>query len=404
MKTAYFDCFAGISGDMILGALIDLGLDLTVFREELQKLSISGYFVQTGKERRHNITGVKFDVEADEGHSYRGLRDITDLINSSRLSRRVKDLSSAVFEDIAVAEAKVHGCKVDDIHFHEVGAIDSIIDIVGVAIGLEYLGIEKVISTPVPAGSGWIKTSHGTVPIPAPATIEILKGVPVCPSPVKEEVVTPTGAAILKRVSDGFGGVPDMVVEAIGYGVGSKDFKEIPNLFRIVVGRTEETIDKVVVLETNVDDMDPQIFDYFMHRLLDAGAIDVFLVSVQMKKGRPGVLLKVLCNDANKDRFMDMIFEETTTLGIRVYPVDRYCLEREEEIVSTNYGQVSIKVSYRDGRRFNIKPEYEDCRRLAREKGVPLKKVMDDARVAYRIKTGWTEVYGRGESDRDTEE
>lgn len=387
MKIAYFDCCAGISGDMVIGALIDSGLDVKTLQRELNKLPVKGFSISASREARHHIAGTRFKVKFKESRHHRTFADIKDLINKSTLSAKVKELSATVFLILAKAEAKVHGCKVDDVYFHEVGAVDSIVDIVGTGIGIEQLGIEKIYSSPLPMGSGWVETSHGRMPVPAPATLELFKGVSVVSSPVASEITTPTGAAIIKTLAQGFGDMPRMKIESIGYGIGDKDFKEIPNILRLVIGQGSGGSEKLLMIETNIDDMNPQIYEYLMTRLFKKGALDVFLIPIQMKKGRPAILLKVLCPENKKELIIDAIFEETTTIGIRTYEVDRCCLERSMKEVSTPYGKVKVKVSQRDGKPINIRPEYEDCKKIAAKKNVPLKQVMDAALGAgYNLK------------------
>src|SRR3989304_4948494 len=332
-KIAYFDCPSGISGDMVLGSLIDCGLDIKMLRKELAKLDLKDYAVSAAKDERHHIVGTNLSVRFKESKHHRTFKDIKTLISRSRLTQRVKDLSISIFANLAKAEAKIHGCKPDDVHFHEVGAIDSIVDIVGTAIGVEHLGIEKVYASPLPLGTGWGNTSHGSM--------------------------------------------PEMKIAKTGYGIGDKDFKEIPNILRINLGEVSSGSEKLLVLETNIDDMNPQIYDYLMSRLFKKGALDVFLVPIQMKKGRPAILLKALCNENKKDMLMNIIFKETTTIGIRSYEVDRRCLERNIKEVSTPYGKVKVKVSDKDGTLINIQPEYEDCKKLAEKKNIPLKEVID---------------------------
>ncbi|MBI3755783.1 MAG: nickel pincer cofactor biosynthesis protein LarC [Deltaproteobacteria bacterium] len=393
MKIAYFDCFSGISGDMVLGALIDSGLDVKTLQGELNKLPVKGFSISASREARHHISGTRFKVKFKESRHHRTFSDIKNLINKSKLSAKVKELSAAIFLNLAKAEAKVHGCRVDNVHFHEVGAVDSIVDIVGTAVGIEQLGIEKLYSSPLPLGSGWVETSHGRMPAPAPATLELLKGVPVAPSSVASELTTPTGAAIIKTLAQDFGDMPRMKIGSIGYGIGDKDFKEIPNMLRLVIGQgSGEKVranghSPLLMIETNIDDMNPQIYEYLMARLFKKGAIEVFLIPIQMKKNRPAVLLKALCSENKKGAIMDVIFEETTTIGIRAYEVDRCCLERSMKEVSTSYGKVGVKISERDGKPVNIRPEYEDCKKIAEKKTVPLKQVMDAALEAgYNLK------------------
>ncbi|OGQ46171.1 MAG: TIGR00299 family protein [Deltaproteobacteria bacterium RIFCSPLOWO2_02_44_9] len=386
MKIAYFDCCAGISGDMVLGALVDSGLDVSILRRELAKLHLGDYSISASKDERHHITGTNIKVRFKESGHHRTFKEIKNIINKSRLTTKVKVLSTSIFENLAKAEAKVHGCRVDDVHFHEVGAIDSIVDIVGTAIGIEKLGIGQVYASPLPLGSGWVKTSHGRMPVPAPATLELLKGVPVASSPATSELTTPTGAAIIKTLSLSFGNMPHMEIEGTGYGIGDRSFKEIPNILRLIIGKRTGNTERLIIVETNMDDMNPQIYEYLMSRLFKNGALDVFLMPIQMKKGRPAILLKVLCPENKKGNIIDTIFEETTTIGVRTYEVERHCLERRIENVSTPYGKVRVKVAERNGKVLNIQPEYEDCKEIAEKKKLPLKEVMDSAKKAFLSK------------------
>ena len=386
MKIAYFDCCAGISGNMVLGALVDSGLDVNILRRELAKLHLGDYSISASKDERHHITGTNIKVRFKESGHHRTFKEIKNIINKSRLTTKVKVLSTSIFENLAKAEAKVHGCRVDDVHFHEVGAIDSIVDIVGTAIGIEKLGIGQVYASPLPLGSGWVKTSHGRMPVPAPATLELLKGVPVASSLTASELTTPTGAAIIKTLSLSFGNMPHMEIEGTGYGIGDRSFKEIPNILRLIIGKGTGNTERLIIVETNMDDMNPQIYEYLMSRLFKNGALDVFLMPIQMKKGRPAILLKVLCSENKKGNIIDTIFEETTTIGVRTYEVERHCLERRIENVSTPYGKVRVKVAERNGKVLNIQPEYEDCKEIAEKKKLPLKEVMDSAKKAFLSK------------------
>ena len=386
MKIAYFDCCAGISGDMVLGALVDSGLDVSILRRELAKLHLGDYSISASKDERHHITGTNIKVRFKESGHHRTFKEIKNIINKSSLTTKVKVLSTSIFENLAKAEAKVHGCRVDDVHFHEVGAIDSIVDIVGTAIGIEKLGIGQVYASPLPLGSGWVKTSHGRMPVPAPATLELLKGVPVASSPATSELTTPTGAAIIKTLSLSFGNMPHMEIEGTGYGIGDRSFKEIPNILRLIIGKRTGNTERLIIVETNMDDMNPQIYEYLMSRLFKNGALDVFLMPIQMKKGRPAILLKVLCSENKKGNIIDTIFEETTTIGVRTYEVERHCLERRIENVSTPYGKVRVKVAERNGKVLNIQPEYEDCKEIAEKKKLPLKEVMDSAKKTFLSK------------------
>ncbi len=391
MKILYFDCPMGISGDMCLGALIDLGVDLRLIMRGLKKLPIDKIDVSVTKETRHSITGTAFRVRLHDSHHHRTFKDIKGIIAGSGLSPEVKKLSAAIFKTIADAEAGIHGTTADKVHFHEVGAMDSIIDIVGAAIALDSLKVSRFMASPIPLGSGWAKTMHGTIPIPAPATLEILKGVPIAASDAPFELTTPTGAAIVKTVSDGFGPMPAMIVEKTGYGAGKKDFKDAANLLRIIVGEAPSETDekmaapsgeRLFILETNIDDMTPQVAGYLMERLLAAGALDVYFTAVQMKKNRPAILLTVLADAARKDKLTGIIFSESTSIGVRSFPVERECLSRRVAKVKTQFGAVRVKVSLKDGVIVNAQPEYDDCKALSEKKGAPLKEVMRAAAAA----------------------
>ena len=379
----------GISGDMFLAALIDLGVDPKMILRELRKLPVDKIAVDIKKVLRHSITATTFKVRLTEAHHHRTFRDIKKIIDESGLSHKVKSLSIAIFELIAKAEGKIHGIKPDKVHFHEIGAMDSIIDIVGAAIAIDSLKVKNVVSSPIALGTGWARTMHGTIPVPAPATLEILKGVPTAVSTAPFELTTPTGAAIVKTLASSFGPMPPMTIEKAGYGAGKKDFKESANLLRAVIGTTgggaeTERLEKLTVIETNIDDMNPQVAGYLLERLLSSGAVDAFFTPVQMKKGRPGVLLTVLAGDADKEALLEVIFSESTTIGVRAYQVERHCLERVSKKVKTPYGAVTVKVALRAGAAVNIQPEFEDCRTTAEKKGVPLKQVMDAAREAAK--------------------
>ncbi len=385
MKLLYFDCPMGISGDMFLASLIDLGVNKARLLKELRKLKVDRIEVAVGKELRHSISCTSFRVRNRESSRHRTFRDIKKIISGSALSPGVKRLGTDIFRIIAEAEGKVHGISADDVHFHEIGAMDSIIDIVGAAVALEAIGPDRVVCSPLPLGSGWTNTMHGRLPVPAPATLEILRGAPVAPSPVEFELTTPTGAAIMKAAAS-FGPMPSMTVEKVGYGAGKKDLKERANIVRAVLGSTRDLggpeAERLYVLETNIDDMSPQLSGYLIERLFASGALDAFHTAVQMKKSRPGVLLTVLAREEDRVRLMETIFRESTSIGVRAWPVERRCLERKSIKVKTPYGSVSVKAAYLSGKAVNAQPEYEDCRLLAEKKGAPLKEVIDSARAA----------------------
>ena len=380
-RVLYFDCLSGISGDMTIGALLDLGIDQAAFLEQLKGLSLDGYEIEIKEKMFNGIIGTDFDVVIPEGHiehHHRNLRDIKLLIETSQIDDSIKRISNQIFDCIAQAESKVHNRPVEEIHFHEVGAIDSIVDIVGTGICLSLLAIEHVAASPLHLGTGFVKSSHGTIPVPAPATVEILKGVPVYSTGIKGELVTPTGAAIIKTLAKEFIPLPPMTIESIGYGTGKKTF-EIPNALRVFMGSTETESAiisrKLVMLETNIDDMNPESYSYLVPKLLEDGALDVYLTNVIMKKGRPGVVLHVLCQPEAYAEFEDTIFRETTTLGIRKTIVDRHCLDRKMVSLDTRFGKIEVKAAYKDRKLLKATPEYEDCKRIAVEQQLPLKEV-----------------------------
>ncbi len=377
----------GISGDMFLASLIDMGVDHRVLLRELKKLPVDRIDVAIRKETRHSITGTTFRVKLHESHHHRTFRDIKKIISGSELKPGVKKLSTEIFRLIAEAEGKMHGVPADRVHFHEIGAMDSIIDIVGAAVAIDMLKPDKVVCSPLPLGSGWADTMHGRIPIPAPATVEILKGSLVAPSSIPFELTTPTGAAIMKAIAS-FGPMPAMTIEKTGYGAGKKDFRESANLARAMLGAVGEKaaategVERLIVLETNIDDMSGQVAGYLLERLIQKGALDAFFTPVQMKKTRPGVLLTVLSRPSDRDGLLGIIFEESSTIGVRTYAVERHCLERKIVKVSTPFGSIPVKISFRAGKAVNAQPEYEDCRAAAREKGAALKTVISAAKAA----------------------
>lgn len=374
MKTVHLDCQAGISGDMTVAALLDLGVPLAHLEAELAKLSIplELYELSTAPTKRHGIAALKFSVCVQEQHSHRHYSDVVELLAASRLSERVKGLSGKIFARLAEAEAKVHGVPVAAVHFHEVGAVDSIVDIVGTAICLEYLNVEKISASSLPLCSGFVQCEHGLLPLPAPATAELLKGLPVHGASFAGERVTPTGAAIVAALATSFGAAPAMTIEKIGYGAGEKDFPELPNILRVFSGTVapDDKSSQMVVIEVNIDDSTPEVLAYAMERLLTAGASDVWFTPIQMKKCRPAVMLSLITAPDDVDRFADIIFRETTAIGLRSYPVARLTLARKIEARDTPFGKINFKVTSS-----GAKPEFEDCRRIAIEKEIPLREV-----------------------------
>jgi uncharacterized protein (TIGR00299 family) protein len=437
MKTIYLDIFSGISGDMFIGALLDLGVDFHQFERELKKLGLEDYHLHVSRQQRSSISGTKFDVHTDSEHHHghqfahhahghehehehshehehehshhehdhgdedhehphgakeehshgRTFAEIKKLILRSPLSEWVKQKSVAVFQRIAVAEGKIHGQPTEQVHFHEVGAIDSIVDIVGACVALELLDRPRLLSAPVTEGSGWIDCAHGRFPIPAPATVEILVGraIPITQCAEPHELVTPTGAALLAELVQSFGPMQDFAPAKIGYGLGTRENKTRPNVLRAILGETKETtphdweIDTIAVLETNLDDISGEILGAFVDRAMAAGALDVFYTPIQMKKNRPGVLLSILCSDSDAERFTEMVLRETSAFGVRRYRAERRKLPREVVHVTTPLGEVAVKLGRLNGRVIQAAPEFESCRTLAERQRVPLKQVYEAA-------------------------
>jgi uncharacterized protein (TIGR00299 family) protein len=378
MEIAYLDCFSGISGDMFLGALLDLGLPLKELEEALKTLPLSGYAVETKREARNQIFGTRFSVSVpgDDLH-HRNFSDIRRIVQQGDFSERVQEKALTVFEELAKAEAAIHGIPLEEIHFHEVGAVDSIIDIVGTVFGIERLGISEVHVSPLPLGSGFVETRHGRLPVPAPATVALLRDVPVYPSGLPFEMVTPTGAALVKGLAKSFGSMPTMTLRRVGYGVGKRELPDRPNLARILIGsesagRDPET---VVVLETNLDDSNPEWLSYIMDKLFQAGALDVVFCPVYMKKNRPGVQIQVLGRPHQKKNLMEILFRESTTLGVRFRYSQREVRERSFSEVESPWGKMRVKQFVgADGLPFFL-PEYEACREAAIKGNRPLKEI-----------------------------
>lgn len=386
MTFAYFDCFSGISGDMILGALVDAGVSIDALRAELAKLNLPGYEITSEKVLRSGIAATKVHVRIDhDHHAERRLSDILAIINGSSLSEAVRAKSTAIFKRLADAEAKVHGTTPEQIHFHEVGAVDAIVDVVGAVIGLELLGITRVMTSAINVGSGAIRAAHGILPVPAPATAELLKGVPIYQSAPEFELATPTGAAIAGTLGSSFGPLPQMTISRVGLGAGDRVFPGRPNVLRLMIGELAAAYeeDSSIIIETNIDDMNPQLYGHLMEKLMARGAHDVYLTPIIMKKGRPAVLLSVLTENAKTGVMLDTIFRETTSIGVRIFEAARKKLTREIREVETPLGAVTVKVSGAGGEILTVTPEYEDCKRLADERGVPLKTVMDEAKQAF---------------------
>ena len=375
---------------MVLGALVDAGADLRAIEADLRKLGLEGWSISASKVKRGEIFATQVKVETSEGHHHRGLSIILRRIDDAKLAPRAAERARNIFTRLAAAEAKVHQQPIEQVHFHEVGAVDSIVDIVGAAIGFELLGIDEFACSAFDVGAGQVQTAHGLLPVPAPATAELLKGAPLFTSGIAEELVTPTGAAIATTLSTGYAEIPKMTLKAIGYGAGSADLKEKANVLRLLIGESAVTEPAeywdapVTVIETNIDDMSPQIYGYFVERALQAGALDVFSSSVQMKKNRPGQLVTLLSEPHNVSRLVDLIFRETTTIGVRTHEVRRKTLARESLTVETPFGEVRMKISRLHGSVLNATPEYEDCRRIATQQNIPLKNVLAAATFQFQ--------------------
>jgi uncharacterized protein (TIGR00299 family) protein len=445
MRIAYLDCFSGISGDMFLGALIDAGVPTTLFEETVAALNL-GARLEVSRVNRSGIAATKVDVlvhgekelprevfwaqqklkeleanaqkpghdhghphthdtepkhgglshghQSDHGHVHhehshvRGLQEIKEIISKAKVSENTKQTAIRIFEILGAAESRIHDVPIETIHFHEIGAVDAMVDIVCAAAGAEFLAVDEFVCSPLNVGGGTVQCAHGTFPVPAPATLEILKGAPVYSSGVNFELVTPTGAAIVKELASRFGAFPNLRAERVGYGAGTRDLVGHANVARLTIGESQSAAEDVrqetiSVLEANLDDLNPQVFGYVMDRLFEQGALDAFGVPVQMKKSRPGMLLTVLCHPENADRLMQLIFAETTTLGVRRRDEHRHALNRTWKTVHTRWGDVGIKIASLNGAVINYAPEYEDCREIANKNGIPLKIVMQEAVQEY---------------------
>jgi uncharacterized protein (TIGR00299 family) protein len=382
MRIVYFDCFSGISGDMILGAFLDLGLDLDTLTGHLAKMKLGGYKLAVSREKRGAISGTRLNIQVEEGKQpHRSMAQIREMIGESRLPGKVKQTSLAILERLAGVEGNLHQQSPEDVHFHEIGAIDSIVDMVGACIGLHLLDIEKVVASPLPLGRGFVRCQHGTLPIPAPATLALLESTPVYDSGQQREMVTPTGAAILTTICSDYGGFPEMSIERVGYGVGLHPEDHPPNLLRVVLGKAngESLKEKLLMVETSIDDMNPEFYGHLMEQLLDAGGLDVNILPAQMKKNRPGQLLRVLIPEGLRETILQILFSETTTFGVRMHEVERYSLPRHTIRVQTPFGNLPVKVAT-DSLGYHVcAPEYDDCQQAARKHQVSLRQVYEEA-------------------------
>jgi pyridinium-3,5-bisthiocarboxylic acid mononucleotide nickel chelatase len=399
MKIAYFDCFSGVSGDMTLGALVDAGCNLAEMEAQLRRLPVSGWKISSEKVVRRGFRATQVKVESSDPQRHRSLSDILQLIERAGLPLPIAERASRIFRRLGEAEALVHGMPIEKVHFHEVGAVDAIVDIVGAATGFEQLGVMEFFCSALNVGGGRVDTQHGNLPVPAPATAELLRGAPTYSNGIQRELVTPTGAAIVATMASQFGPQPAMTVAAIGLGAGSAELAEQPNVLRLFIGETaargaDATLsgavldEDILVLEANLDDMSPQVYGYFAERAFEAGALDVFSIPVQMKKNRPGQLVTVLCKPADREKLSDLLFRETTTLGVRQSNVKRRTLQRESVTVETSLGSIRMKIARLNGQILNVAPEYEDCRKVAAERGVPLKQVLAEATFQFQKLNG----------------
>jgi uncharacterized protein (TIGR00299 family) protein len=388
MKILYIDLIAGVSGDMLLGALIDAGLNLETLSEMLSNLKIDEFDLTSRSVEKNGFKATKVDVRVDEQPPERHLNEILDVIRSSSLPLEIQNQAIRIFQNIATVEAGIHGKPIDQIHLHELGGTDTIVDVAGVLLGLDHLGIDQVYSSSIPLGNGFITGAHGQIPLPAPATLGLLKGKPVRQTDIQAELTTPTGAALLADLVDQFTPPPEMDISSIGYGAGSRDL-QIPNLLRVVIGETGSSSsliqEKLALLSTNLDDLNPEIYPYVMDQLFAAGALDVCLLPIQMKKGRPGTQIQVLSDLQKSTQLKDILFRETSTLGIRQTIVDRFCLPRTSQEVETSFGKIRVKVA-ETGTQTKVSPEFEDCQRIALEKKLPLQEVYQEAIQSYYSK------------------
>jgi len=386
MKTLYFDCFAGASGNMILAALVGLGVDEAALIEQLRRLNISNFDIGFSTVNRSGISAVYADVKVPHEHVHRHLSDIKKIINESDLSEAVKGRAAAIFSRLAEAEAKIHGINIEQVHFHEVGAMDAIVDIVGACIGFEMLGIENFACSKIHVGSGFAQMAHGRFPIPPPAVAELLSGAPIYSTDIEGELITPTGAAIISTVSASYGSIPELIVERTGYGAGTREYKNFPNALRLIMGTAESNRDTsfenrnpktqdLLLLETNIDDLSPQVLGYVMEKAFESGALDCWFTPIQMKKNRPATMVSVLCDADKKDEITALVYSETSTLGVRVASIDRECLPREVIKVRTEHGEVDVKIARFNGKVVNAKPEYDQLREIATRTNRPLKEV-----------------------------
>ena len=387
MKTLYFDCFAGASGNMILGALVALGVDGEKLVEQLKMLDVADFEIEITTKDKSGISAVFVDVKVPKENAHRHLHTIKKIIEDSRLSDSVKKRAVEIFTKLAEAEAKVHGIEIEKVHFHEVGALDAIVDVVGACIGFEMLGIERFVCSKIQVGSGFVNMAHGKFPVPPPAVAELLKGVPIYSTEIVGELITPTGAAIISTVCEEFGNLPEMTIEKTAYGAGSRDYENFPNVLRLILGEDKEQRRKekeLILIETNIDDLSPQILGFVMERAFEIGALDCWFTPIQMKKNRPAVMVSILCDEKKKENLIELLYTETSTLGVRVSTVERNCLEREIQKVEIEFGVINIKIARYKGEIVNAKPEYEQIREIAVKSKIPMREI--ERKILEKIK------------------
>lgn len=390
MKTLYFDCFAGASGNMILGALVALGVDEKELIEQLKKLEIVDFEIEFTTKDKSGISAIHAMVKVPHEHAHRHLQTIEKIITDSRLNDSIKKRAVAIFTKLANAEAKVHGIDVLKVHFHEVGAMDAIIDVVGACIGFEMLGIERFVCSKIHVGSGFVKMAHGKFPVPPPAVTEILKGAPIYSTEIEGELITPTGAAIIATVCEEFGQIPEMTIEKTAYGAGTREYDKFPNVLRLILGEGEKSRkgegekiheqrttnnEQLTLLETNIDDLSAEVLGFIMERAFDLGCLDCWFTPIQMKKNRPATMISILCESENAEIFKELLFTETSTLGVRISKIERECLEREWNKIETEFGEIDVKIAKYKGNIVNVKPEYDQMREFAVKSKIPLKEI-----------------------------
>ncbi|MEP7149953.1 MAG: nickel pincer cofactor biosynthesis protein LarC [Acidobacteriota bacterium] len=390
MRMLYFDCFAGVSGNMILGGLAELGVDRDELVRQLRTVAPVGFEIVFTNVMRSGISAVHADVQVPEERLHRHLRDVETIIDASGVSETAKQRSKSIFRRLAEAEAKVHGVAIGEVHFHEVGAMDAIIDIVGACIGFELLGIDRFVCSKIHVGSGFVDIAHGKFPVPPPDVTELLQGIPFYSTEIEGELATPTGVAIITTLCEEFGSTADLTIDRVGYGAGTRDYDNFPNALRLIIAeintaKTDKNSDQLILLETNIDDLSPQVLGFVMERTFELGALDCWFTPIQMKKNRPAVMLSVLCESEHRTVLTELIYAETTTLGVRVGTVERECLEREVVRVTTAFGEIDVKIGKLNGRVVNAMPEYEQVRKIALEKGVAFRIIRDAALTEFNL-------------------